>query len=105
MALDREMAEIFYQLKQPYEHLTDNGKIRDLINDTQTKIDEAHEQINQLQQDLFARYGVSQWEEKEEDLKLLMDQFTCFVERKAMTNMTGSEAQDIGVECGDIVLF
>lgn len=105
LASGREMKEIFSRLKQPYRHLADTESITALISDAKIKIGAIHEQMQQLQHQVFSRYGLSQWEEKEADLKLLTEQFTSYVERKALTTVAGSVLEDIGSSGGDIVLF
>lgn len=106
VASNREMKEIFKQLRLPGRNLADTGLVGMLLTDVNTRINEVHETVQRAQKDLLMKNGITQWEEKGEDLKLLMDQFTCFVERKAMKDLTGGTVQDIGSSSGgDIVLF
>ena len=106
IASGHEMNEIFERLKQPWQRLTDNQSLANLINGIKTEICQIHQELKQIQDHVFAQNGITYWEEKEEDLKLLMDQFTCYVERKAMTAVIGVNNQDIGSNSGgDIVLF
>ena len=105
LASGKEMKEIFKQLKGPLEHLSDTSSIEMLMLDTNEKINTIQREMREVQNSLFTELGITEWEEKEEDLKLLMEQFTCFVERKAMTSVTGNDERDIGGEGSDIVLF
>ncbi len=105
LASSTEMREIFNQLRQPYRYLADTSVIDSLTSSARNKIDRLYEELRELQNQLFHWFGVSQWEEKEDDLKLLLDQFTTYVERKIMTEVTRNEIQDIGGDGGDIVLF
>lgn len=104
LASGSEMKEVFTQLKQPYMHLADAGPISGLIAGVRVRITECQDDIRQIQDQLFRKYGISCWEEKEDNLKLLMDQFTCYVEREAMSDVTG-QALDNGSAGGDITLF
>lgn len=105
LASHREMAEICTQLKLPGRNLADTNLMSMLTTDIKTKTNQVHNIIQQLQAEIFNRHGITDWEEKEEDLKLLADQFTCFVERKAMKDLTDGAVHDIGTSGGDIVLF
>lgn len=105
LASNREITEIVIQLSKPLEHLSDTAVLTRHILEINRGLENVHLQYQSLQDKLFAECGVQTWEEKEEDLKLLMEQFTCFVERKAMTDIIGDDEQDIGSDGGDIVLF
>ncbi len=105
LASGREMQEVFGQLKEPWRHLADTDAISSLIEGIKTKLEQNHDQLQRMQAQLFRQQGITHWEEKAEDLKVLMEQFTCFVERKAMTAVTGSAVQDIGSDGGEITLF
>lgn len=105
-ASHQEMGEIFSKVRQPRQQLADTVILRDLLISVKTAIAETQQQAAKIQELTFAEHGVTQWEEKEDDLRLLMEQFTCFVERKAMSNLTGALDLDIGSDSsGDVVLF
>lgn len=103
-ASNKEITEIVAQLRSPLENLSQTEVLSNLVLGINQGLEEVHTRYQKLQSEMFAQFGVQSWEEKEEDLKLLMEQFTCFVERKAMTDLTGAQ-DDIGCDSGDIVLF
>lgn len=104
IASNKEIKEMVLQLRSPLEHLSDTEALSTLVLKINRGLEAIYGRYHGLQEKMFAEFGVQNWEEKEEDLKLLMEQFTCLVERKAMNDLTGA-LEDIGSDGGDIVLF
>jgi hypothetical protein len=104
LASHNEMHDIFLQIKDLSRELTDIQSINNIFAGAKTNIEQFIGKLSLLQEQLFKEAGVTNWEEKEEDLKLLMEQFTCFVERKAMISVAGGIIEDIGDD-GGVVLF
>lgn len=93
------------ELKKPADSLAETDAARSLILDSKSLISDLKTSLNEVKQTLFDKYQVNSWQEKEDDLKILEQQFTCFIERKTMNEMTENVILDIGDEGGDITLF
>lgn len=104
-AMETEMLSMFTQLQRVTEKLQENEDRCQLTLEVKSRISSALSHTQMLRGRLFDQYEVSHWEEKEEALREVMQQFTCFVERQALTSLTGQLEEDIGSVDGDIVLF
>lgn len=105
LASDREMKDIFLNIKQPCQHFADTEVIADLLASAKSRISDMRIFLLQKQEKLFEQHGVDKWEGRDEDIRLLTEQFTCLIERKAMNTVTTGAIKDIGSDGGDIVLF
>ncbi len=104
-AMSGEMSAIYCRLKQPYVNIQVKEQLMKMIQNIRDNLGVCNSIISQEQDRIFCYYGVTNWEENEEDLKALLDQFTCYVERKSATSVF--EEFDSGTDdhSSDIVLF
>ncbi len=104
-AMSSEMSAIYSRLKQPYVNIQVREQLREIIQTMRNNLDLCSSCVTKEQNRLFDYYGVAQWEEKEEDLKALLDQFTCYVERKSATTVFEDFGAGTDDHSSDIVLF
>ena len=104
-AMSSEMSAIYCRLKQPYVNIQVREQLREMIQTMRDNLDLCSSYVSKEQNRLFDYYGVAQWEEKKEDLKALLDQFTCYVERKSATTVFEDFSAGTDDHSSDIVLF
>jgi len=104
-AMSSEMSAIYCRLKQPYVNIQVRELLREMIQTMRNNFDLCSSYVSKEQNRLFDYYGVVQWEEKEEDLKALLNQFTCYVERKSATSVFEDFGSGTDDHSSDIVLF
>ncbi len=104
-AMRQEMGEIFAELKKPYIHLQVMEQVNTILNEVRQMVGAHREMMKQRVEEFFEFYGVDHWEEEQADLKALLDQFTCQVERKAADVIFDDWFTESDNQSSAIVLF
>ncbi len=104
-AMLKEMNEIFTALKTPYHNLQVTEQISSLLNSVREELHTCTDVLATGLTEVSEYYQVTHWEEKGEDFKLLLEQFTCYVERKSASTVFNHGEEQLKEHSSDIVLF
>lgn len=101
----KETGIVFSELKKPYINIQVQEQVDAIISGVRHYLQYYEDFIRGKEKALFEYYGVEKWEEKEEDLNALLEQFTCFVERKSATALFDEYNGAVDDHSSEIVLF
>lgn len=104
-AMCSELGGIYSELQKPYAGMQIRGQVREMIDLIRSNLQTYAQIVTGKEPEFLGHFGLTKWEENEEDLKTLIEQFTCFVERQSATAVFEEFDADLGTHSSDIVLF